>query len=93
MRWPCTRRRTARRKRPARRRAGSVAMKPEMPAGPRSGVPRFFSIAKVAVQLDVSQKTVRREIKRGELAVHRIGRQDRISELDLAAYIARRRRA
>jgi excisionase family DNA binding protein len=67
-------------------------MKSDIPTGPRSAGPRFFSIAKIAVQLDVSVKTVRREIKRGELPAHLIGRQHRISEWDLAAYIARRRR-
>jgi len=67
-------------------------MKPDTPLGPRSAGPRLFSISKVAIQLDVSEKTVRREIKRGELPLHRIGRQVRISEWDLAAYIARRRR-
>ena len=61
--------------------------------GGRSAVPRLFSIAKVAAQLDISVKTVRREIQRGELPVHRIGGQVRISEWDLAAYIAHRRGA
>jgi len=67
-------------------------MKPGMPAGPRSALPRLLSIAKVAVQLDVSQKTVRRLIEAGELPVHDVGRQLRISETDLAAFLARSRR-
>jgi excisionase family DNA binding protein len=53
--------------------------------------PRLMSVAAVALQLDVSQKTVRRLIEDGELPIHRIGRQIRISEPDLAAFIARSR--
>jgi excisionase family DNA binding protein len=56
-----------------------------------SPAPRLLSIATVALQLDVSQKTVRRLIEDGELPIHRIGRQVRISESDLAAFIARSR--
>jgi excisionase family DNA binding protein len=53
--------------------------------------PRLLSTAAVAARLDVSQKTVRRLIENGQLPIHRIGRQVRISEPDLAAYIARSR--
>ena len=53
--------------------------------------PRLLSVATVALHLDVSDKTVRRLIKSGELPVHRIGHQIRINESDLAAYIARSR--
>lgn len=67
-------------------------MTEETPTAPRKALPRFNSIAKVAVLLDVSEKTIRREIERGELPVHRIGGRLRISEWDLAAYIASRRR-
>jgi excisionase family DNA binding protein len=63
-----------------------------MPAGPRAGLPRLLSIAKVALQLDISCKTVRRLIEGGELPVHEVGRQLRISETDLAVYLARSRR-
>jgi excisionase family DNA binding protein len=41
----------------------------------------------------VSPKTVRRHIDRGEIAVHHIGRLLRVSEEDLADFIARRRRS
>ncbi len=41
--------------------------------------------------LDVNPKTVRRWIATGLLPVHRLGRQIRISEPDLAAFIARSR--
>jgi excisionase family DNA binding protein len=39
----------------------------------------------------VSSKTVRRHIDRGDLAVHHIGRLLRVSEEDLASFVARRR--
>ncbi len=68
-------------------------MNPKVPNGSRAAVPRFFSIASVASQLDVSQKTVRRWIDAKELPVHQIGRQLRISEPDLAAFLARARRS
>ena len=54
-------------------------------------VPRLFSIETVAAMLEVSPRTVRRWIAAGLLPVHRLGRQIRISEPDLAAFIARRR--
>jgi excisionase family DNA binding protein len=57
-----------------------------------AALPRLLSMAKVSTQLDVSQKTVRRWIERGELPVHRLGRQLRISETDLAAFVAKSRR-
>jgi excisionase family DNA binding protein len=52
---------------------------------------RFYSIDAVAELLGVSTKTVRRWIAAGDLPVHRLGRQLRISEADLAAFIALRR--
>lgn len=67
-------------------------MNPKAPNGSRP-VPRFFSIATVAAHLDVSQKTVRRWIAAGELMVYQIGGQLRISEPDLAAFLARARRS
>lgn len=53
--------------------------------------PRLLSIAIVAVHLSVSQKTVRRLIADGQLPTHRVGRQLRVSEADLAAFVARSR--
>ena len=52
---------------------------------------RFFSVGDVADALGVHPKTVRRRITSGELRVHRIGRQLRISEEDFRAYVALRR--
>lgn len=51
----------------------------------------LLSITVVAKQLDVSSKTIRRLINRKLIAIHRIGRQIRISEADLAAYTLSRR--
>jgi excisionase family DNA binding protein len=54
---------------------------------PESGE-RFFSVAEVAVRLDVSEKTVRRKIQSGDLPTRRVGKLLRISERDLAACVA-----
>lgn len=62
-------------------------MKPASPAI----VPALFSVPEVADLLKVSTKTVRRWINQGDLAVHRLGRQIRISEPDLVAFIRTRR--
>src|SRR6185437_16127293 len=70
-----------------------VEMTGERATGQRPALPRLLFLSKVAAQLDVSIKTVHRAIKRGELPVHRIGRQDRVSDWDLAAYIALRRKS
>ena len=70
-------------------------MRPDRP--PHAGrerastLPRLLSIETVAATVDVSPKTVRRWISAGELPVHRLGRQLRISEADLAVFIARSR--
>ena len=70
-------------------------MIPDKPPPPTSGasstLPRLLSIETVAETLNVSTKTVRRWISQGELPVHRLGRQLRISEADLAVFIARSR--
>ena len=54
-------------------------------------VPNLLSVAVVAKRLAVCTKTVRRTIERGELRIHRVGRLVRVSEEDLAAYMARGR--
>jgi len=52
---------------------------------------RFLSVAEVAVRLDVSPKTVRRMIDRGDLRAHRIGRLVRVGERSLADYLGKAR--
>jgi excisionase family DNA binding protein len=56
-----------------------------------SSPPNLYSVDQVAKLLGVSQKTVRRIIAAKELPVHRFGRQLRISQPDLTAFIARAR--
>ena len=59
--------------------------------GARVHRPQFFTVRAVAEQLDISSRTVHRWIKNNELAVHRVGRSVRISEVDLKHYLAARR--
>jgi excisionase family DNA binding protein len=54
-------------------------------------VPRLLSMGQVADHLAVSQKTVRRLIADGQLPSHRVRGQVRVSECDLAAYVAQSR--
>jgi excisionase family DNA binding protein len=61
------------------------------PGGKASGLPLLYSVDDVASQLGVSPKTVRRWIAAKELPVYRVGRQLRISESDLVAFIAHSR--
>jgi excisionase family DNA binding protein len=51
----------------------------------------LLDLATVASRLGVSLKTVRRMVERGELAVHRIGRLLRVSEMDLHSYVTAQR--
>ncbi len=46
----------------------------------------FFTVAQIAERWLCSERTIRREIKRGRLVAHRIGVQLRISHADLIAY-------
>ncbi len=64
-----------------------------MPKGASTIRPRdvLLKISEVARRLDVSDKTVRRWIERGELPVHKLGHSIRISEADLSAFLAQRR--
>jgi len=57
-----------------------------------SRLPRFFSVDEIADELKVSTKTVRRWIERGDLHVHHLGRQLRVSEDDLLLFLQKRRR-
>jgi excisionase family DNA binding protein len=52
---------------------------------------RFFSVAEIADQLGLSQKSIRRKVANGELTAIRIGKLQRISEYSRADYIARAR--
>lgn len=51
--------------------------------------PTFFTIPETAKRLKVSPKTVRRWIEQEELEVYRFGKQIRIAETDLLAFIER----
>jgi excisionase family DNA binding protein len=48
----------------------------------------MLTVAAAADQLQLSTKTVRRMIARGELISHRFGRSLRISEEDLRRFVA-----
>lgn len=61
-------------------------------AAKRLQLPTCLTIHQVADQLGVSDKTVRRWVWDGELRHHRLGSSIRISEEDLAAFLAARRR-
>ncbi len=54
-------------------------------------ITRFYTVAEVADLLSVSTRSVRRWMERGDLLAHRFGRQIRISDLDLRAFLASRR--
>ena len=57
-----------------------------------SRLPRLLAVGEVAELLQVSSKTVRRWIERQELRTHRLGRQLRVAEEDLAAFLGQRRK-
>ncbi len=52
---------------------------------------RFYTVAEVADLLVVSTRSVRRWIAERQLLAHKFGRQVRISEIDLRAFVDRRR--
>ena len=52
---------------------------------------RHFTVAEIAEQLGVSQKSVRRAIGKGELPAVRFGKLLRVGERGRAAYLARAR--
>jgi len=51
----------------------------------------FYSIEQIACLLGVSDRTIRRQIKTGDLVAHRIGQQWRIAKADLEAFLQFRR--
>lgn len=67
-------------------------MRPDAPKPQSRATPRLLNVDDVADQADLSSKTIRRMIARGELRVHRIGRSLRISETDLQTFLVARRR-
>lgn len=58
------------------------------PTGRRKVDLRFFNVGDIALQLNVSPRTVHRWIANHQLVVHRIGRAVRVSEADLKAFLA-----
>lgn len=54
---------------------------------------RHLTIIDVAERLQVSTRTVRRWIDQGELRIHRLGRQLRVTEDDLALFLNQRCRS
>jgi len=56
-----------------------------------SPLPRLLVLRDVARTLQVSIRTVRRWVELGDLRVHKLGRQLRVSEEDLVAFISKRR--
>ena len=52
---------------------------------------QFFTISDVADFLGVSERSVRRWIKLGDLPAHRFGAAERIAEADLRAYVSTHR--
>jgi len=52
------------------------------------GLPRFYTIKTVADTLEVSTRTVRRWIARGDLIKHHMNGVIRIAEADLRAFLA-----
>ena len=52
-----------------------------------SPLPAFYSVTETAKLLKVSPRTVRRWIEKGDLTVHRFGRQIRIADSDLVTFI------
>lgn len=58
---------------------------------PKPALPVLYTVAEVANLLKVSIKTVRRWIDADELVAHRLGRQLRITESDLSAFLRQRR--
>ena len=60
-----------------------------MTAAPAKLMP-LMTVAEVAEHLKVDPKTVRRAIKKGEMHFHYVGRQIRIPQDELAAFLGRR---
>jgi excisionase family DNA binding protein len=74
------------------RRRGDATPSGSLPApSPTLPATALLDAKTVAARLDVSLRTVRRWIAAGELPVHRLDRSVRVSEDDLARFLAARR--
>ncbi|MGC9271944.1 helix-turn-helix domain-containing protein [Acidiphilium sp.] len=62
-----------------------------MPAPVSPPLCRMLSLREVAGVLGVSLATVRRRVADGSLSIYRIGRAVRVSEADLAVFLASNR--
>ena len=60
---------------------------------PKATLPSLLTLDQTAEVLQVTTRTLHRWIDTGDLVVHRIGRQLRISDPDLQAFIRVRRDA
>jgi excisionase family DNA binding protein len=72
-------------------RAGNAEALAQQPAGANQTLdqlPTLHSVPAVAQRLGVSEKSIRRYIKRGLLCAYKIGGQIRIAEEDLMAFLA-----
>ncbi len=58
-----------------------------MPSDTPDDASRFLSVEKVASELGVSTKHVRRLIARGEIVIHRFGRVVRIARDDFDRFV------
>jgi excisionase family DNA binding protein len=67
--------------------ARGAAMSRSNSPRPQRDQGQLLDVPAVARRLDVSEKTVRRLIARGELRAHRIGRLLRISEEELGRFL------
>lgn len=54
-------------------------------------ISQFFTIPDIAKELQVSEKSVRRWVKAGELIAHRVGNQIRIAPDDYTLFLRQRR--
>lgn len=63
--------------------------RPHVRGGPAAASP-LLTIGDAAALLRVSTRTVRRLVAAGELDAARVGRQVRLGQADLAAYLRRR---
>jgi excisionase family DNA binding protein len=57
----------------------------------RRPVPQFYTVDEIAKRLNLSRRSVSRLIQSRELAAHRFGRSLRVSDDDLAEFLARNR--